>query len=308
METYPIESYNKGNLRLLPTLERCEPKVQDSTAIMNGESCMRKYFYRIVVGRVPKSSNMQLIWDFGSAYHKFREILEKSNDFKEAYKIILNTKLPVASAKKYEHLNLERLSKICFLAYEHVQKEKAQGKIKVLQTEAPFNVKLEGSDIYFGGRADQIVEWNGKVWGRDFKTTTKEINYFSRGVKPNDQFLRYYVGESLLHTPNGSGFIEGILVEVMQNLPTKSTIHTIPVQFSSYQVNQWIEEQKWFNDHVLKSAREKDIWMMQPHNCGFCDYHSVCANGTNERAIEYKLRNDFIYRPWDFTHVEQIEG
>lgn len=307
METYPNTIYNKGNLQLLPTLERTEPIVQDHSSIIVAEACLRKYFYRIVLGRVSRSSNMQLIFDFGSAYHKFREVLEKTGSIKEAFLVIQKAKLAIVEENnKFSYLTKDRLMKACMIAYDYAEKEKRGGKIEVLHTEAPFNVQLPGSDIYIGGRADQIIRWNGKIWGRDFKTTTKEINYFSRGLKPNDQFLRYFVGESLLHAPNSDTRIEGIIVEVMQNLKTGSKIHTVVIQPTTYQTETWIEEQKWFNENVLAKARESDRWMMQPHNCSWCDYHIICQQ-PNERAMEYKLKTDYIYQPWQYDHVEQGE-
>lgn len=301
-----MQTFDYDNPRFLPNLERSEPLIQDHTSQIIAMSCMRKYFYRMVLGRVLKNSNYQLIFDFGSAYHKFREILEVSGSLKDAYKHIQNAKLAtVEPTSKFAYLTRERLTKACIIAYDHAMKEKEGGRIKVLQSEAPFNVQLPNSEIFIGGRADQIIEWNGKIWGRDFKTTTKDINFFSRGLRPNDQFMRYFVGESLLHTPNSSNYIEGIIVEVMQNLKTGSKIHQIVIQPTTYQAEEWIEEQKWFNKNVIDVARKEDKWMMQPHNCAFCDYHIVCQQG-NERAMEYKLKTDYIYQPWDFTHVEQV--
>lgn len=294
------------NKRFLPTLERVEPFIQDHTATIGAMNCMRKYFYRFVLGRVSKSSKNQIYFDFGGAYHKFREE-RKTIGFKEAFLRASEVKLPIVEEKHNGfHLNRDRLLKSCMVAHDYAENEKKQGKIEVIAIEQPFNVEI-GEGVFIGGRADEIVKWNGRLWGRDFKTTTKDINFFSRGLDPNDQILRYIVGESKLHfgeATNEGKWIEGILIEVMQNLKSKPpTIYPIPVSRTTWQIQKWMEEQIWFNK-VLKLAREEDIWMMQPHNCGWCDYHIVCKQ-PNERGMVQKLKDDYKFSPWDYTNVEQ---
>ena len=45
------------------------------------------------------------------------------------------------------------------------------------------------------GRADQIVKWSGKVWGRDFKTSSKDGAFYQRQLDPNEQFTGYTYAE-----------------------------------------------------------------------------------------------------------------
>lgn len=296
------------NKRFLPTLERTEPVVQDSTAMVLAMSCKRKYFYRIVLGRVPKLQTNQIYFDFGGIYHKFREILE-TKDFKEAFLAIQDLKIntPVDPKHKASHYTKELLLKSCMVAYDYVQKERAQKNIEVIAVEQPFNIEVEPG-IFIAGRADQIIKWRGKIWGRDFKTTTKELNYFSKGLDPNDQVTRYIVGESAIHGQQ----IEGIIIEVMQNLkgdskPPKNgnpKIHSVPVSRTIWQVNEWKHEQKIL-DKMLSVCRDEDTWPMEPHNCGWCDYSILCRQ-FNERALEHKIKSDFALSPWDCTKVDQI--
>ena len=301
MEVYPYI-----NQRFLPLLERTEPLVQDSTAMVCAMACKRKYFYRIVLGRVPKIQQNQIYFDFGGAYHKFREVLEKEG-FRQAFEAVKNIKFNTPEPPhKAAHYTNELLLKSCMVAYDYVENEKKQGAFEVIAVEQPFNIELSPG-IFIAGRADQIVKWRGKLWGRDFKTTTKEVNYFSRGLDPNDQVTRYIVGESAIH----GQAIEGIIIEVMQNLKPKKgdpigrpAIHSVPVSRTIGQINEWKHEQITLNQ-MLTICRDNDTYPMEPHNCGWCDYQILCKQ-FNERALENKIKTDYVFSPWDCTKVEQV--
>ena len=58
-------------------LPRMEPLVMDSTASKLYKSCQRKYFFRIVLGRVVPNEVTPPYFIWGSAIHKCYEILEK---------------------------------------------------------------------------------------------------------------------------------------------------------------------------------------------------------------------------------------
>lgn len=282
----------------LPNLDRSEPLMHDHTSMITAMNCWRKYFYRFVLGRVPHSQYYQLIFDFGSAYHKFRELLE-TKDYITAMGYILQVKLPPPPNQKWEFLDHKRLIASCQKAYEYVKKEKENGRIKVVAVEQPFNLEMpDGS--FIGGRADQIVEWNGKLWGRDFKTTSKTETEFAKGFDPNDQVMRYTYAESKLHGAQ----VQGILIEGLHNSKTKGPyIFVQPQSRSSWQLKQW-ETEQIMHHKLLSVCREEDIWPMNPHNCGFCDYAKACR-ASSEPALEAILKTDFKYQPWDHNKVDQ---
>jgi hypothetical protein len=291
---YPIEKR-----KFMPTLPRYEPFFQDHSATIVFKNCARKYFYRIVLGRTSKTSPYQVVFDFGSAYHKFREILELEG-YGKAMEFVMSVTLAKPNpGSKFEYLNELRLLKTCQAAYEHWQKEKQSKRIEVVAVEQPFNVQLT-DDLFISGRADQIVKWNGKLWGRDFKTTSKDQVAFSRGLDPNDQATRYIVGESLLHGQQ----VQGILFEAVYNTKTVGPkIFTIPASRVKYQLDTW-EREQIFLFEWLKMSRENDIWPMQEHNCSFCDFHKVCTKGS-EQAMEATLKMEYNLSPWDHNAVEQ---
>lgn len=301
--------------------ERHEPVVMDHSAIIQAKGCLRRYFYRIVLARTEKDSPQY--FGFGSCYHKFREVLER--EFANAPKserMLPDTQMiffqrAVAEARriwkqkrmvdppvgsKWEFLTEARLIESCAVAFKHWQREKEKGVIEVLAIEQNFIVPLPDGSVT-GGKADQIIRWHSKVWGRDFKTSSKTQNtYYSRTLDPNDQFTRYTYAEAQL---SGQP-VQGQLVEVLFN--GKSTkkekkgpsIHPYLATRSTYQIEQWVKESMFFNE-LLERCREADVWPMQETNCSFCPYHSVCKQAS-ERGMMAKLEAEFRVEPWDCTN------
>ena len=210
-------------VKLMAKYQRYEPTVRDSTAVMSAKTCKRLYFLERVLGFVPKES--QPYFSFGTCYHKFREVLEKSHmagkDEATCLKEALDSsgKLwkqigsdpPVGT--RWEFLTGKRLFASCMEAFKWWQNEKKQGRIIVVAVEQVWQVYLKDGITLIGGRADQITRFNGKLWGRDWKTSSKMGKFYERTLEPNDQFTRYTLGEGKLKGEQ----IQGQLVEVMYN-------------------------------------------------------------------------------------------
>lgn len=321
-----MEIHEAPLIRFFPQFKRFEAVTKDHTAVIMFKYCPRKYFYRIVLGRAPKESAPYFAW--GSAYHKFREVIEISyerclkeeKDKKSAMEIAFTEAANAGMAywkkngqdqpagSKWEFMTKERLLKSFMVAFQWWQKEKNTGAIVVLATEQPFNVAIgpkhngaEGEYEYTGGRFDQIVRWNGKLWGRDFKTTSKEGAYYERGLEPNDQFIRYTFGESMLQGER----VHGQIIEVLMNSKKSGpTIKPYPISFTEQQVSRWQIEQLEYWLPAIDRARELDMYPMSEHSCKFCEYHSVCKS-PSESSMAMKLQTNYVLSPWDHTRVGQ---
>ena len=296
--------------KFMPRFDRVEPKILDATAMNEYKDCPRRYFFKIVLGFTPKET--AVYFTFGTAYHKFREELElNKGDFKGALLRALaywdkeqGDDPPVGSGK-WEFMTRLRLMQSCKFGFDQYTKEKEQGFIEVLSVEQPFNVELvPGSGEYTSGRFDQIIRRNGKVWGRDFKTTSKQLMYYERGLTPNDQFTRYTFAESLLTGER----VQGQLIEVLFNAKgTKAgtnsgpEIRTYIVSRTDFELADWLQNEL-FMRKTLQSSREADVWPMNEKGCTFCQFHSVCKMG-NEGAQANKLMSEFVVREWDNTKV-----
>lgn len=320
-----MEIYENVPIKHFKRFQRFEPVVQDHSAIIQAKKCFRAYFFRIVLGFVPKVTPQY--FGFGSCYHKFREVLEKG--YQAADPLLRDTDKELqmglfAAAidatrvlwkhkkmqdpqpdDKWSFLTFARLMESCAVAFKHWQQEKSQGRIKVLATEQNFVIPLpDGTRV--AGKADQMVMWNGKPWGRDFKTSSKEQDnqYYKRTLDPNDQFTRYTWAESILSGDDQlTGQVQGQLVEVLYN--AKSTkkeqkgpsIHVHMATRSPTQLQSWVEQQVFYNK-ILKLMRDEDMYPMEEASCSFCIFHSVCIKAS-ENAMAAKLEAEFKIEPWD---------
>lgn len=307
-----MQTIEHNNVKLLPNLPRHEPALMDSTAAKLLMECRRKYFLRIVLGRKPLRDKFPGILAWGTAYHKFRELLE-TKGYLEAMNFALGVKLPdVDPASKFGFLDHRRFILTCQKAYERWQDEKAKGKIEVLAVEQFFTVELHPG-YFIAGRWDQVIKWMGKVWIRDWKTTTKDKATFERQLDPNDQAIRYIVGGGLVHGRD----IEGVVFEAAYNArePSRKKDTGIKLEtkfceiYSSNTSRNVIQKENWKKEELLRSRqlklyREEDIWPMDTGKCDWCEFHDVCKS-SSEPTMESKLKQNFKLSPWDCSKTEQ---
>jgi hypothetical protein len=298
--------------QFMSRFDRVEPLILDSTAVTEYKDCARRYFFKIVLGFTPKET--AIYFTFGTAYHKFREELELTKgDFMAGVRRglahwdkVQGDDPPVGSGK-WEFMTRLRLLQSMKVGFDYQQKEKAQKNIEVLSVEQPFNVELvAGSGHYTSGRFDQIIRWNGKIWGRDFKTTSKPLAYYDRGITPNDQFTRYTYAESLLAGER----VQGQLIEVLYNsagtkkakgLDGGPIIKPFVASRTDFELADWLDDELFLRDQI-QNSREKDRWPKNEKACGFCPFHSVCKLGSEASQMN-KLTAEFTQREWDNTKV-----
>lgn len=304
------ESKNKT---FLPIFERHEPLVADSTAMSTAKDCLRKYFYRHVLGFSNRDTPIYFI--FGSAVHKFADEYHKhieNNDDAPTtraqsilsavnyYNKRVNPTL-IAPGSKFDFMTLDRLMLSCDKLYDFFEAERAAGQVKVIASEQVLNTMLPDHE-QIGGRSDQIVRWRGQLWGRDFKTTSKQLNYYDRTLEPNDQFTRY----TYIQTKIAGERVSGQLVLVIRNTKKEGPeIQQFMTSRTSWQMAQWEKEQIHWN-RILELCRESDTWPQQEKNCSWCEFAMVCKSG-NEEATASLLRAQFVQAPWDFTSIEVEE-
>jgi len=292
----------------LKELPRLEPLVMDSTASKLMKECLRKYFYRIVLGRVQPENITPPWFPWGTALHKFYEHLETKG---LAFAIIEANKFKPSLSeefKKFGFLDKTRFIKTVNAIVQANQAEKAQGALKVIATEQPFNVELpDGS--FIGGRFDQVIEWRGKIWIRDFKTTSKQKNYFQRGMDPNDQAMRYLYAGTMMHLgPEAfekGKLIDGVIFQAIYNAATVGPeLYPILYTKNNAQVKSWVKDQMFLNAR-LNESRAQDVWpMSECRSCTFCEYAQVCKMPSEAGMVQI-LKNNYQLKPWDFTNVDQ---
>ena len=293
--------------KLLPNFERYEPTSKDSTAVKTFKECPRKYFYRMVLGRTKPEGEWASVFAWGTGLHKFLEKLYETGDTATSLQEAIRLWKP-PTKDKFDFQTKERFIKNCIALSSYYLEEKSKGNIQVLSIEQPFNVEFKDGNI-IGGRFDQVVKWNGRVWIRDWKTTSKMIQYWKKGLDPNDQAIRYIYAMSCLHfgvDPNGypNKVIDGVLFVAIQNMKSKeSHIESVGIGKNIGQIRRWVDDQIQVHK-MMDACREADVWPMHETNCGFCDYQ-ICCTQSSESGMEFMLRNQFVLSPWKHEEVDQ---
>jgi hypothetical protein len=293
--------------KLLPVFDRFEPTTKDSTAVKTFKECPRKYFYRMVLGRQKPEGEWASVFGWGSGLHKALEHIYQSGDLATATIEALKFWKP-PTKDKFDFQTKERFLENIAALVNMWQEEKKSGNIEVLGIEQPFNIIFPDGEV-IGGRFDQIIKWNGRVWIRDWKTTSKMIQYWKKGLDPNDQAIRYiYAASCLVHGQDENGYpnkvIDGVLFVAIQNMKSvKAKLERVPISKNITQIKKWVDDQK--HVHVMMNyCRENDVWPMHETNCGFCDYQMVCTQ-PSESAMEFTLKTQYVLSPWKHEEVDQ---
>ena len=302
--------------KFLPTLERFEPSIIDHSIRRELKDCPRRAFYKYWLGKRPVSDSAPyLTW--GTSYHKFREVLELSGNFLKAMEeglAIWEAAYPNGVTGNLDWMNKDRLMRSFGVAFKWWTNEKKQGDIEVIGVEVPFNVELP-DQTKTSGRADQIVRWHGQIWGRDFKTTTKDEIFYKRSISPNDQFDRYTYAESVLSGEQ----VRGQIIEVLFNDKEPKTrrgglkdygplIYSLLATRSQKEIDEWIEEERIHNE-ILAIYIAEDIWPKNESQCTWCPYHIVCTMQTEEGMIS-KLEDSNLFKIfiWDNTLASEVKS
>ncbi len=299
--------------KFLPTLERSEPVTYDHTSTQYFKKCPRMYFYRMVLGRVAHKQDLEVIFGWGSSIHKFAEVLWLNGSFDDAMRAALPIYVLPPKDSKWHYLDPLRFAQTCGELYKLYLKESTEKIIKVFNIEQSFNFDFPDGE-QGGGRFDANMDWNGQLWVRDWKTTTKQANWFAMGLNPNDQATRYAYALSRLRgwsseNPVNSLKAAGVIFYVIQNLPGGKTASAKPV-ISHHMITKslgdlltWESEQLFIHKQIA-FCRDNDVWPMYETHCGFCDYANICRQ-PSDASREYKLRTEYAYKPWDHNNVEQ---
>jgi hypothetical protein len=321
-----METHKDINIRRFKSLPRYEPVVKDSSVIMTYKNCPLEYFYRYVLGYNRQGN--PAYFAFGTCYHFYRESLEiefkkfiESNEAKEdavdmAYFLAAQETLKlwdklspdITPDVKWEFLNKGLLkTSMEYVWKNHWKKEKLVGAMTVVATEQPFTIQITNgkTEWWIGGRADQLAKWNGRLWGKDFKTSSKEDRWFVRGTNPNHQFALYTISEEIIHGEP----IQGQIVEMLYNgeppkkastKPRGPEIFVHPISFTTEQKGQFKEDLMFWLSRMDES-RELDMYPMNENRCTFCQFHEVCQN-SNDRGREQTLKQKYKIQMWDFMN------
>lgn len=301
----------------LPVRQR---KSLDNSILESVARCPRLGFYNYYINRSGRGENYPI--NFGIVYHKFRETLERmyiqwcikeEKDLHANQKVLFEVARAVAVKDwkdppiehKKGYLDLGRLDKTFDEAFESWLSEKSRGVIKIIGTETAFELPLDGSGRLFSGRLDQIIEWNRRLWVRDFKTVGRKSDW-SEDYNPAHQFTGYVWAAQKLSGRK----IEGVIVDVIYNIKTKGPeFHPIFANRTSDDIRMW---QEWVESEYDNWERyiATDTWPMRTTGCGDYGgcYFRECCNRGNWPSIENWLEEKTIHSFWDPMNPDREEG
>jgi len=200
--------------------------------------------------------------------------------------------------------NLKNLVRTVVWYLEHYKK--STDKVVTLSDGSPavelwFRFELDkitpdGQPYMLTGHLDKLVDFAGKRWFRDIKTTKNTLNknYF-KGFSPDNQMSFYFAGGKIaLSEPIVGGIIDGAQVAVNFTAFQRGFIDRTDAQ-----LNEWLRDTKiWLS--FAESLAIDSYWPMNDKSChhyGGCPFRDVCSKDPDSRTMFLKTR--FIRRSWD---------
>lgn len=306
----------------LPVIPR---DVFDHSILSTFSACPRKALYSYELNRSGNGDNPNT--RFGSAYHRARYTYEKlyiqltasgrSLDDEKVREGILTLGLAAAlkdwtdpdTDDKFGYLDRKRLVESCELGFQQFLLEKSQGAYEVIAVEVPFTLKLP-SGASFGGKIDRIDRWNGKLWVRDYKTTSRAKSRKNKSdpirpqypYEPLHSFSGYtWAAEKLSGQP-----IEGVLVDGLYNTKENGPeLFNVISSRSELDIEDFIE---WAEGEIAsyKEAQQAQTWIKRTNSCNMysgCFYREACLQSSWGR-IEGWLEDHTVEYIWNFEEED----
>jgi len=303
----------------LPVHER---RGLDNSVLSTQGRCPRLDLFNYHLCRSTRSTNYPI--NYGVAYHAFRETLEKlyvqwvikeEKDFDEVVPLLYTTAFAVAT-KTWEdpplehtksYLDIGRIRKACEESFRTWVDEKKQNFYTIIGAETPFELPLPSGHL-FTGKMDQLIEWNGRLWVRDFKTVGRKPKggNWKPQFNPDHQFSGYvWAAQQLSGRP-----VDGVIVEIVYNIKTKGPeFHPTLCSRTKEDLDNWVEWVEFEYDN-RKRCIETGVWPMRTTSCGDyngCYFRECCGLGS-WRSMENWLLEKTIWSVWDPLDPDREEG
>lgn len=296
----------------------------DSTSLGTAKECLRKYFFTVVLGFVPRLESPHLT--FGLLLHKARELYDAGRLEAQALKLETQSAHDFALDKALDHVLRATWNKALNRpwASDHPVKNRMSlirttvwyldslGRNDALQTvilangkpavEVSFRFdtgmesKYTGEKIVFCGHLDRIANLNNQPYIVDIKTTSHELNKkFFSGFTPNNQFSMYALAGRVAFGAD----IGALIVDGAQIGTTYSRFERGLVQRDTALVNEWFEDSAYWVAQ-MGFAAEQQKWPHNDKSCdmyGGCPFREVCSAAPQARAR--RLETSFTQRIWD---------
>jgi hypothetical protein len=291
----------------------------DSTSIKLAETCLRKYYYKMIVGWQPERKSVQALvetWVFpdcetceGTGHGMEMkcvggppfEVEVDCPDCNGEGKLLEGGSPWVSDHNTKTRENLIRT----IVWYVDQFGEDDSCSTVILSNGKPaveHSFRLEADNgIILSGHLDRLVEYGHAPYIQDQKTTGSTISsrYFD-GYNPDTQMSLYtFAGRSIFNLQ-----IKGIMIDAAQ----------IAVGFTRFergftfrdegQLNEWYDNSMYHIEKAREATRE-DYFPLNPSSCGNyggCEFRHICSKAPSIR--EQFLKGDFVKgKRWDPLEV-----
>jgi hypothetical protein len=196
---------------------------------------------------------------------------------------------------------------------------------KIISVEQPFAVPIYPNrpDLWYIGRLDKNVEFNGEHLVIEHKTTSEYKidggfkNQFVDSFFPNSQVDGYIYAANMLDSKVKQVWVDAALV----HKKVHDAFKFIPVVKNPEQLDGWLfDTQEWIRrieeDTAKWEGEEQSGSTMQcfPKNTnacqgkyGTCTYRSICTAYSNPEVHDLPEGFiEFVWAPFDVLHMEKI--
>lgn len=290
----------------------------DSTSLGEFKTCPRKYQLGIQLGWTSRSKSVDLI--FGGLVHTGFETYHRSRaqgaDHEEGVtqafrRVMLETwdrELGRPKANLDDSIkNRLSLARAIIWGLDETQRADGEDPLKThiladgtpaielsFRLPAGYRSRLTGEDFLLCGHLDRVVEFLGRLYIEDVKSTRHPLDArWLESFTPDNQFSLYpFAGQLILHQP-----IEGLIVSGIQigqsfvRGPRRQLVPRSPSYLAEWHqgLGLWL---RWLEDCV-----ETDVWPQNDKACFRCDFRSVCSRPPEARQA--RLEADFVRTVWD---------
>lgn len=273
-----------------------------------GECERMAYFSHVLGRRFVGRSTYALSW--GQAFHRVTEIWETTQNIDEVHKYILGS-LEENAEDKYG-----RTQDRMFEAFLTWAKYTADHPMKTLRTEQPTVIRCDkpcvyypddphGCNLQYGGIMDRIVEWQGMVGPKDYKTTVMTDKDPVSEFRLSHQMRGYvWIASHLMGDHCWGAIIERIITN-----KSKIDISRFPVSYSRDLIREFVKNerrlQERFKRRFAEHAYDMDEWVQNFARCWEpypCAWRDVClASDSFDFRLKY-LRDNTEEKRWDFMN------
>lgn len=272
----------------------------DATSITLASTCPRKYQYKMIEGWQPENKSVHLIFGglYASALEHFHQHIAAGMDREDAIIEVVHEAL-IASwdretgpwVSNHNTKTRPNLVRTIVWYLEHFKDDEAKTMI-LSNGEAgvEYSFKLPVDDgIVFAGHIDRMVEYAGKPYVQDQKTSGATISprYFE-GFNPDVQFSMYsFAGRMIFNIP-----VTGVMIDAAQIAVGFSRFERGFTFRSEPQLEEWYDESLKII-HNIRGMTKENYFPMNRTACGNyggCEFRDVCSHSPHIRNQKLKAR------------------